>query len=116
MLVEKKISSKINYDVLRDLDKVWESSDSSSRGSELPATEDEEGIGQEQHRLLLTGQTGLSGVGSREQLVGRSPSLFGPNRLPSLRTRKRSFAALGSDQASLFKYAACSSLSVCTSS
>lgn len=109
MLVEKKISSKINYDVLRDLDKVWENSDNSSKAAKLPTAEVEETLGQEQDQLLITDQKVLSGVGNEEQLLGRS--LFGSNRLPSLRTRKRTFSALGTDQTSQFRYTLC--LSVC---
>ena len=95
MLVEKRISSKINYDVLRDLDKGFGSDDSTTAGTSIIPQVDES---------LASSLTGLSSsvptvppvpVGDASSLsITRMPSTGG-GRLPSLSTRKRTLSSLG---------------------
>lgn len=81
MLVEKKISSKINYDILKDLDRI-SNSDSGST-SQGPSKDQSFSVGlnspQPQPSLLT---------------VDRTSSLVN-GRLPSLTSRKRSLSSLG---------------------
>ena len=94
MLVEKKISSKINYDVLRDLDKGFGSDGSTIADASTTPQSDES----------LTGGSSLTGlstsvlpvpIGDTSSLtITRIPS-SGSGRLPSLGTRKRTFSSLG---------------------
>ena len=90
MLVEKKISAKINYEVLRDLDKVVASE---PLGPLLPATKP----------VLSTGLGGLTSFANPtpipEAFASSSLSITRPpsmsrGRLPSLSTRKRTFSDL----------------------
>ena len=90
MLVEKKISSKINYEVLRDLDKGVADEASSSL---LPATKP----------ILSTGLGSLTSFGSHTLTSAATPSSslsitrppsMSMARLPSLSTRKRTFSDL----------------------
>lgn len=79
MLVEKKISSKINYDILKDLDRV-----SHSESTLHSTTKD---------------QTSGVGLGTPQSLpstliVDKTLSLVG-GRIPSLSSRKRSISSLG---------------------
>lgn len=94
MLVEKKISSKINYDVLRDLDKGFGGDGSTIADASTTPQSDES----------LTGGSSLTGlsssvlpvpIGDTSSLtITRIPS-SGSGRLPSLGTRKRTFSSLG---------------------
>ena len=77
MLVEKKISSKINYDILKDLDRVSQ--------SEIGGASKDQTFG--------------VGLGTPQPLaspltVDKTPSLVS-RRIPSLSSRKRSFSSLG---------------------
>ena len=94
MLVEKKISSKINYDVLRDLDKGFGSDGSTIADASTTPRSDES----------LTGGSSLTGLSSSilPVPIGDTSSLTimripssGSGRLPSLGTRKRTFSSLG---------------------
>ena len=90
MLVEKKISTKINYDVLRDLDKGVASE---PLGPLFPATKP----------VISTGLGGLTSFAnptptpevttSSSLSITRPPSMS-RGRLPSLSTRKRTFSDL----------------------
>ena len=86
MLVEKKISSKINYDVLRDLDKAWS-------GGVVGGGENEQG------ECNQTGATLLESNCS-EPSVNGSQTKIGSNRLPSLATRKRNLTMTASSTSS----------------
>ncbi len=100
MLVEKKISSKLNYDVLRDLDAGF-SGDSNSDASMLDSTQPLGGLGFGDPSS--SGLTGMASVAdgtdqfshssSSLEVARASPS--GVGRLPSLRATKRSFSSLG---------------------
>jgi len=97
MLVEKRISSKINYDVLRDLDKGLSSNGSMIAGSSTTMLQADE---------ALTGNSSLTGLSSSAAvppvttgftlplIIKRSPSSGSSGRLPSLSTRKRTFTSL----------------------
>ena len=95
MLVEKRISSKINYDVLRDLDKGFGSDGSTIADASTTPQGDES----------LTGGSNLTGLSSSVHTVppvGDTSSLTitrmpssSSGRLPSLSTRKRTFSSLG---------------------
>ena len=79
MLVERKISTKINYDVLRDLTEgVSGQPRSGLCGSDSLAVQCEEG-----QSVMSSGAT---------LVIDRSPSTGG--RLPSITTRKRSMSSV----------------------
>ena len=95
MLVEKKISSKINYDVLRDLDKVWEQSDTIMDSSSIKVQQD---LSSEPESQLPISTNSPQTCFSSPQTITCSPQgsmsltiTRGPlsNRLPSLLSRKR---------------------------
>ena len=80
MLVEKKISSKINYDILKDLDRVSHEGGGFSQG---PPKD----------------QTLGFGLGTPQQIsspitVDRTPPLVS-GRIPSVASRKRPLSSLG---------------------
>ena len=92
MLVERKISTKINYDVLKDLDKTTGTQTDTS-GS-LTAVGEESGASR--HPVAGVGEggdevtPGFSGWGS-PLVTPRAPLVSGRrDRLPSLQSRKRS--------------------------
>lgn len=97
MLVEKRISSKINYDVLRDLDKGLSSNGSTIAGTSTTMLQADE---------ALTGDSSLTGLSSSAAvppvttgftlplIIKRSSSSGSSGRLPSLSTRKRTFTSL----------------------
>ncbi len=74
MLVEKKISSKINYDVLRDLDKTWQGGVATDINKDDVV--ESEGL-----------EPGLTGLSSSSVDIVKSPNAS-TTRLPSL-SRKR---------------------------
>ena len=73
MLVEKKISSKINYDVLRDLDKDWLGGGGGSK----------DGVESTSIATASDSETRITSSSRNDAAV--SPS--GTSRLPSLRKR-----------------------------
>ena len=91
MLVEKKISSKINYDVLRDLDKPL----SGGGGGGGDEEDDDMEVDQFGMKSVLAHisepeqSCSYNGFIQSSLNISRIPS--GSNRLPSLATRKRSF-------------------------
>ena len=94
MLVEKKISSKINYDVLRDLDKAWEQSNTIT-DSNIESRQDTSSEPETQLPTILTSpqicisspQTTVCAPQTSLPLtIARAPL---SNRLPSLLSRKR---------------------------
>lgn len=97
MLVEKRISSKINYDVLRDLDKGLSGNGSTIAGTSTTMLQADE---------ALTGDSSLTGLSSSAAvpsvttgftlplIIKRSSSSGSSGRLPSLSTRKRTFTSL----------------------
>ncbi len=105
MLVEKKISSKLNYDVLRDLDAGFSEEQSSSEASAVPVVDSTQpfgGLGFDEPSS--SGLTGATSVADRtDQFSFFSPSSLevtrppssGVGRLPSLHTRKRTLSSLG---------------------
>ena len=89
MLVEKRISSKINYDVLKDLADGFgavpsETNLSSNSASDVKPVS-----------TIMTQDGGLNseGVDSTGLLISRGPSIA-RGRLPSLSVRKRTFSSL----------------------
>ena len=99
MLVERKISTKINYDVLKDLDKtvsaqadtsqqptLVEEASTSNRHS-VAGVASEGGVGEGGDETTA----GFSGWGSPPLMAPRAPLVSGRrDRLPSLQSRKRS--------------------------
>lgn len=93
MLVEKKISSKINYDVLRDLDKTL----SGGGGGGDDEDDDDMEVDQFGMKSVLahisepeqSSSSSYNGLIQSPLNISRIPS--GSNRLPSLATRKRTF-------------------------
>lgn len=87
MLVEKRISSKINYNVLRDLDKAWEQS-SALADSNIEIRQDttSEPWARLQTSMISSQASASPPQASLPLTVSRGPL---PNRLPSLLTRKR---------------------------
>ena len=93
MLVEKKISAKINYDVLRDLDKVLDSSnDEQQPGSS---------VGGAGYSSQLTSTTGALFAASSSS-VNDKVTVNSANQMTSLRSRKRPLPSL---PAIMMKYA-----------
>ena len=97
MLVEKKISSKINYDVLRDLDKAWEQSNNTvvdSSGIEVkqnimsgePEAQLPSSVTSPQTCKSSLQATACSSHASLPLVIDRAPV---SNRLPSLLSKKR---------------------------
>ena len=100
MLVERRISTKINYDVLKDLDKTMSSQGESSH---QPTLVEEPGASRHSVAGVTSetsqgglgeggdeGAAGFSGWGS-PLVTPRSPLVPGRrDRLPSLQSRKRS--------------------------
>lgn len=122
MLVERRISTKINYDVLKDLDKglgsLGSTDDPSSEPSIEPSHGPSSGAGSglsveevtrqsiaryEEHLNISPGSAlesfgpGPSGSADSDSVltISRSPSA-GRGRLPSLHSRKRPFSPFGS--------------------
>ena len=101
MLVERKISAKINYDVLRDLDKTNTQGETSSATGAV--VEDD---GSERHSVAVISESCVPGEGA-ESLGpsgwgSLSPRASGRmDRLPSLQTRKRSLPSFARPTTSL---------------
>ena len=91
MLVEKKISAKINYEVLRDLDKGVASSE--PLGPLLPATKPvlSTGLGS---LTSFANPTPIPEASTSSSLSITRPPSMSRGRLPSLSTRKRTFSDL----------------------
>ena len=117
MLVERRISTKINYDVLKDLDKGFGLLASTSEPSSEPSIESSSGpsggltveevtrqsIARYEERLNISPDStlesfaaGPSGSADSNSVltISRSPS-SGSGRLPSLQSRKRPFSPFG---------------------
>lgn len=95
MLVEKKISSKINYDVLRDLDKGFGGDGSTIADASTTPQSDESLTGGSSLTGLSSSVHTVPPVGDTSSLTITRMSSSGSGRLPSLGTRKRTFSSLG---------------------
>ena len=106
MLVERKISAKINYEVLRDLDRTTTTASSSNTTTDTDTsgvTVAEDGgrhsvadvSGSGLSEGGQEGSAGPSGWSSGALLAPRSPLVTGRrDRLPSLQSRKRALPSL----------------------
>ena len=98
MLVEKKISSKINYDVLRDLDKGLSNNGSTIAGASVTMPQADQALAGESSLTGLSSSAGVLPPVTTEDTspltIKRSPSSGSGGRLPSLSTRKRTFTSL----------------------
>ena len=97
MLVEKKISSKINYDVLRDLDKTLSGGEGGGGGGGGDDEDDDDmevdqfGMKSVLAHISEPEQSSSSYDGFIQSSLNISRIPSGSNRLPSLATRKRTF-------------------------
>ena len=106
MLVERKISAKINYDVLKDLDKPTASVDSSGPTVEDVTRHAIAGITEKlsTDSILMKGvDVQTAGPSSSSNFSSLSPTMITPRtlptrrgRLPSLQSRKRSLPSFAS--------------------
>lgn len=96
MLVEKRISSKINYDVLRDLDKGLSSNGSTIAGTSTTMLQADEALTGDSSSTGLSSSAAVSPVttGFTLPLIIKRSSSGSSGRLPSLSTRKRTFTSL----------------------